>query len=160
MKKTNKSAASPAPATPAKKAAATLPTVAAPAPASKTPLRPQPAVAKLDPVNPPAPASRLASKPASPAPSPATDAGSNLTAITAKIDVGFGNALFIRGEGPGLSWNKGLPLKNTSSDAWTVSFPKATRPIAFKLLVNDETWSQGPDFSADPGAAVTVYPSF
>jgi hypothetical protein len=27
--------------------------------------------------------------------------------ITAKIDVGFGNALFIRGSGAGLSWSKG-----------------------------------------------------
>src|SRR5688572_5617630 len=30
-----------------------------------------------------------------------------VTTITARVDVGFGNALFLRGEGAGLSWNKG-----------------------------------------------------
>jgi hypothetical protein len=30
-----------------------------------------------------------------------------VTTIEAKIDVGFGNNLFVRGEGPGLSWEKG-----------------------------------------------------
>ena len=30
--------------------------------------------------------------------------------IEAKIDVGFGNALYMRGEGLGLSWTQGVPL--------------------------------------------------
>jgi hypothetical protein len=31
-----------------------------------------------------------------------------VTTISASFDVGFGNALYVRGEGAGLSWDKGL----------------------------------------------------
>src|SRR5512136_2511305 len=41
-----------------------------------------------------------------------------LTVIEAKINVGFGNSLFIRGQGAQLSWDKGLPLKCTDSSTW------------------------------------------
>ena len=82
------------------------------------------------------------------------------TAVTAQIDVGFGNTLFIRGEGPGLSWTKGLALKNAGSTEWTISLPRATRPIVFKFLINDEVWSTGEDYQADPGALVVLQPSF
>src|SRR4030095_613806 len=33
-----------------------------------------------------------------------------VTILEAKIDVGYGNTLFIRGEGPGLSWAQGTPM--------------------------------------------------
>lgn len=167
MKKSSKPAASPAPATsrattpapapaaaPAPRKPAAAPAAASPAPAAvKKPVaRANPPAAKVDPVTPPAKAAT--------APAGETVEVPNVTAITAKIDVGFGNALYIRGEGPGLSWNKGLPLKNTGADAWTISLPRSTRPIVFKFLLNDETWSAGADYTADPGASVTVSPSF
>lgn len=167
MKKLSKPAASPAPATPrantpapasaaapaTKKPAAAPAAAPAPAVVKKPAERAKPAAPKLDPVS-PVPAATISTAPAE------KKEGSSLTAITAKIDVGFGNALYIRGEGPGLSWNKGLPLKNTGADEWTISLPKSTRPIVFKFLLNDETWSAGSDFTADPGAAATFSPSF
>src|SRR5579872_5239985 len=36
--------------------------------------------------------------------------GAEPVTIEAKIDVGFGNTLYLRGEGPGLSWTQGVPL--------------------------------------------------
>jgi hypothetical protein len=83
-----------------------------------------------------------------------------LTQITAKIDVGFGNTLYVRGEGPGLSWNKGVALNCASGDTWTISLAGAVRPVVFKVLVNDETWSRGEDYSAKPGVATDIAPTF
>lgn len=80
--------------------------------------------------------------------------------LTAVIDVGFGNALYIRGEGAGLSWDKGVALTNVNSDTWTITFPETAQPIVFKLLVNDLMWSIGEDYVLAPGATVSVSPAF
>ena len=82
------------------------------------------------------------------------------TVITAKVDVGFGNTLFLRGSGPGLSWDKGVPLDCVGGAQWTISLRGAARPVAFKFLLNDERWSVGADYVAAPGIQVTCAPSF
>jgi hypothetical protein len=82
------------------------------------------------------------------------------TVITAHIDVGFGNTLFIRGDGPGLTWTKGVPLGCTSVDRWTISLLVTNRPVVFKLLINDKTWSTGEDYTAQPGGSTVVTPAF
>src|SRR6202000_1769672 len=38
--------------------------------------------------------------------------------IEAKIDVVFGNSLYLRGEGLGLSWNQGVPLTCVDGKTW------------------------------------------
>ncbi len=80
--------------------------------------------------------------------------------VTATIDIGFGNTLFIRGSGAGLSWEKGKPLGYTPGNAWTLVLPAVDKPFAFKFLVNDETWSADPNYEAAPGDTVTVTPVF
>ena len=82
------------------------------------------------------------------------------TTISAKIDVGLGNALFVRGEGPGLSWEKGLAMENVQNDLWRVVIEESARSYTFKFLINDTTWSAGPDFTAACGTSVTVTPEF
>jgi hypothetical protein len=85
--------------------------------------------------------------------------GSRVT-LVAKIDIGFGNKLFVRGSGDGLSWDAGTSLDCTGSDTWTLVLPAVSSPIAFKFLVNDLTWSLGEDYTAAPGDTVTVTPAF
>ncbi len=82
------------------------------------------------------------------------------TVITAKIDIGFGNALFVRGEGAGLSWDRGLPMANLGHDTWQVELGESARPVAFKFLVNDLSWSAGEDYSLAPGASRVFTPTF
>lgn len=89
--------------------------------------------------------------------SAATPAG---TVITARIDIGFGNALHLRGEGPGLSWDKGVPLRCLGDDQWMIEIGETARPVIFKFLVNDLTWSAGPDYIVTPGAAFVAKPDF
>lgn len=86
-------------------------------------------------------------------------ATSKTVTIEAKIDVGFGNALFLRGEGHGLSWNQGIPLTCVDSSTWKWS-GKADDKLKFKLLLNDSVWSKGDDLIAAPGERLEISPSF
>jgi peptidoglycan hydrolase-like protein with peptidoglycan-binding domain len=63
--------------------------------------------------------------------------GATRLIVTAYI--GIGNRLFIRGEGPGLSWDKGVPLQFVSIGKWRWETMDATAPVSFKLYKNDET---------------------
>ena len=82
------------------------------------------------------------------------------TTITAKIDIGFGNLLYLRGEGPGLSWDKGIVMACVCDNEWQSVVAESARPISFKFLVNDLTWNVGEDFAARPGANVVLEPTF
>ncbi len=82
-----------------------------------------------------------------------------VTTIEAKVDVGFGNNLFVRGEGPGLSWDRGVPLKCIDPDTWQWSVP-AGDPLKFKLLLNDAVWAKGEDLVARPGQRLEITPAF
>lgn len=81
------------------------------------------------------------------------------TTIEAHIDVGFGNQLFVRGEGAGLSWEHGVPLKNLDAATWSWTV-QANDKLTFKLLLNDSIWAQGADITAAPGQKVEITPSF
>ena len=61
--------------------------------------------------------------------------GATRLLVTAYI--GIGNRLFIRGQGPGLSWEKGVPLQFVSIGKWRWETTEATAPIAYKLYKND-----------------------
>ncbi len=82
------------------------------------------------------------------------------TFISARADIGFGNHLYIRGEGPGLSWDHGLALDCAAADLWSATIKGATSAVTFKVLVNDLSWSTGNDYVVEPGQSVTVVPSF
>jgi hypothetical protein len=83
-----------------------------------------------------------------------------VTTISALVDVGFGNALYLRGEGPGLNWEKGVLMNCAASDQWTLTLAESARPVVFKFLLNDETWCAGDDLVAEPGATVSFMPEF
>ncbi len=82
------------------------------------------------------------------------------TTIVAAIDVGFGNSLAIRGEGPGLSWEAGVPLECSADDRWTITLPETSHPIICKFLINDITWCAGEDYTVLPGSSVVLSPTF
>jgi len=82
-----------------------------------------------------------------------------LTTIDVKRDVGFGNAVFMRGQGAGLTWERGLPLVCVDAQTWRWS-GMAKDPITFKLLLNDTIWSAGNDLKIAPGQRMEVAPEF
>ena len=83
-----------------------------------------------------------------------------ITTIQARIDVGLGNSIFIRGQGDGLSWDKGLPLRCVDGSAWVWSTKQAKGKIVFKLLLNDQLWAKGEDVVVEAGRKIEVIPKF
>jgi len=104
----------------------------------------------------PAPVTKTASPEAKQASGGAT---SKSVTIEAKIDVGFGNTLYLRGEGQGLSWNQGIPLTCVDGATWKWT-GEAKDQLKFKLLLNDAVWCQGEDLVAAPGQKLEISPAF
>lgn len=82
------------------------------------------------------------------------------TVITAKIDIGFGNTLYLRGEGAGLSWDAGVALDCVADDQWSITLPGTGKAVVYKFLVNDLSWSEGADYVTESGAKVVLKPTF
>jgi hypothetical protein len=61
-----------------------------------------------------------------------------LTRLLVTAYIGIGNKLFVRGEGPGLTWDHGVPLQFVSIGKWRWESADATAPITLKLYKNDE----------------------
>lgn len=99
-------------------------------------------------------------KPAKSSPQAKAKPSAVTTTIVAAIDVGFGNHLTLRGDGPGLSWEAGVPLECLSDDRWSITLPETTQPIICKFLLNDTTWSAGEDYTILPGSSVVLSPIF
>lgn len=144
-----KTAAKPA----AKPAAAKKKATPAAAPVEVKPAAAKPVAAKKA-VTKKAVAPKKVATPAKPVPTAAP------TKIVAKIDIGFGNTLFIRGEGPGLSWDSGLAMTPVAGDEWSVEITGAKAAVIFKLLVNDLSWSVGEDYTVAAGTSIEITPSF
>jgi len=103
---------------------------------------------------------RIKVKPTHPAAPGKFQALRPVTTIEANVDVGFGNRLFIRGQGDGLSWEKGLPLTCQEASRWVWSSEHARGQVMFKLLLNDERWAQGEDVKVEAGETIEVVPVF
>ncbi len=80
------------------------------------------------------------------------------TKVVAQIDVGFGNSLYIRGNGAGLSWEQGK-LMSWSDGAWSWSSP-SKQDLEFKVLVNDQTWANGDNCTVKAGQTISFVPQF
>jgi D-alanyl-D-alanine carboxypeptidase len=82
------------------------------------------------------------------------------TSIIARVDVGFGNSLYVRGQGAGLSWDQGVLLDNVSPYEWTFSSTQAKGDVTFKFLINDEAWADGENLTVAAGGTSISSPVF
>jgi hypothetical protein len=78
------------------------------------------------------------------------------TRLLATAYIGIGNKLFIRGEGPGLSWNKGVPMQFVSIGKWGWATNDATAPVRCELYKNDETAALTGEVVLDPGKHIEI----
>ncbi len=92
-------------------------------------------------------------------PRPAADREPQLTTVIAKVDVGWGNSVYIRGEGGGLSWNSGR-LMDWNNDSWTWSTTAAVTGLTFKFILNDEQWAEGENLTVPSGGTSVSTPEF
>jgi len=147
---------------------------ASPAPPA-TPPQDAPAPLAAPATEPPAPRKRAPRKPASDAgpdlilesppgpaaPEAAEAAADGATRLVVTAYIGIGNRLFIRGSGPGLSWEKGVPLAFVSIGKWRWETGEASAAVKFKLYKNDEIECTAlGERSVEPGAQQNLTAAF
>lgn len=101
---------------------------------------------------------QIAPDEAAPTKSVSADGATRLL-VTAYI--GIGNRLFIRGDGPGLSPDKGIPLQFVSIGKWRWETSEASGAVRVRLFKNDETECSGlGEIALDPGQQTEVTANF
>jgi hypothetical protein len=83
------------------------------------------------------------------------------TRLIATAYIGIGQKLYLRGDGPGLSWEKGVPLQFVSIGKWLWQTADAKAPFTAKLYKNDqvECTSLG-EITLEPGSLNEVNAGF
>ena len=82
-------------------------------------------------------------------------------ATTVRVHYPAGShTLAIRGDGAGLTWDAGQPFAAGPDDTYSFTVADLAAPLEFKPLVDDATWSRGPNYKVAPGTTVDVYPHF
>ncbi|MDR1497107.1 MAG: hypothetical protein LBS59_01650 [Puniceicoccales bacterium] len=117
----------------------------------------KPAVAEQTPAKAPAKKSEIIVKNAPPekkVPLP------RVTTIVANIDVGWGNQVFLRGEGGGLSWDYGVPMTCRDNNEWVWVSAVNESSFVFKFVLNDIFWEQSENRSVNGGEVFTTIPLF
>ena len=70
------------------------------------------------------------------------------------------HAITIRGSSGGLNWNTGSATTEAGSDTYTYTIDGLAATIEWKPLLDDTTWSRGPNYHLAPGATLDVWPHF
>ena len=98
-------------------------------------------------------------------PADAADAGDDLqpqTTLRVHYPAGA-HKLTLRGDAAKLSWSKGTALTDAGGDTWvftTRSLSTKAGALHFKPLLDDATWSRGPNCAVSVGGTVDVWPRF
>jgi len=82
------------------------------------------------------------------------------TRLTAYVLIGIGNKPYLRGEGPGLSEARGVPMEFVEIGKWAWTAPETAKPISCRILKNDEIPAEGEPITLQPGESVEVTPRF
>ena len=90
------------------------------------------------------------------APAEAAASSDGATRLLATAYIGIGNKLFIRGDGPGLSWDKGVPMQFVSIGKWGWATHDAAAPVRCTLYKNDDTAALTGEITLEPGKHVEV----
>lgn len=80
--------------------------------------------------------------------------------VRVKYDCGLPNHLAIRGEGAGLSWDKGSVLKNQDRDVWSFEIISKEPEVEFKVLLNDQVFEIGNNHVVKMGEDIEIFPRF
>ena len=75
-------------------------------------------------------------------------------------NVGLGNYIYIRGDGPELSWEKGTQLELTEIGKWQWKVENVEQPAVCRVYKNDEVSAYGDDIEVPIGLKVEVFPIF
>jgi hypothetical protein len=86
--------------------------------------------------------------------------GYQVSRVEVEYDAGFGNQLYIRGEGGNLSWEKGIPMTNVDATHWAWETKSSFESCMFKILLNDVQYEVGENHSLTCGGTLRYTPRF
>lgn len=107
----------------------------------------------------------LAGEPTTPPPDKeeevtAKKAPGGMTTVIAKVMIGIGNKPFVRGEGPGLSWEEGVPMNFLEIGKWAWSPSRKNASVTIQIYRNDEDPDQSGKHEIKPGEKFELTPDF
>lgn len=82
------------------------------------------------------------------------------TTLVATAFIGASNKLFLRGEGPGLTWEEGVPMQFVEIGKWSWTTTEASGPIRLRVMKNDEEEDKAGVLILEPGQTLEVRPDF
>ncbi len=88
------------------------------------------------------------------------DAGTVIT-TTLRVKYPAGTrSVFVRGSVAPFSWTVGLPMQKVDDETWTLSVTARVGDLEWKPLLDDTTWSKGPNYRGREGTTTQVAPRF
>jgi hypothetical protein len=85
----------------------------------------------------------------------------SVSTLTANVLIGIGNKPFVRGTGPGLSLDKGVPMEFVEIGQWRWVAPSVGKePVTIRIFKNDEIAAAGEDIVLRSGQTIEVSPVF
>ena len=82
------------------------------------------------------------------------------TSVVANVMIGIGNKPYLRGEGPGLSWDEGVPMNFIEIGKWSWSPPQKNASLTVQLYRNDEDPDQSGKIKVKAGEKIEITPNF
>lgn len=86
--------------------------------------------------------------------------GGNSITLIAHLNIDISSTPFVRGEGAGLSWNEGAPMKFIEIGKWEFKIDKATEAASCHIFKDDVLAAKGDDIVINVGERSEVYPVF
>jgi len=96
--------------------------------------------------------------PAEPKSKPAKAKGA--TTLIAQVLIGIGNKPYVRGSGPGLSEEEGVPMEFLEIGKWQWVAPDSGEPVTVRIYKNDEIPAEGDPVEIPAGQRRSVAPKF
>jgi predicted alpha/beta superfamily hydrolase len=82
------------------------------------------------------------------------------TLTTIRVVYPDGARVTIRGSGGPLTWDIGASTLPDGSSGYVLQTTDITEPVEWKPLLDDATWSRGPNYHVEPGQTVEISPRF
>ncbi|MGA1116203.1 MAG: hypothetical protein ACO3UY_06965 [Opitutales bacterium] len=82
------------------------------------------------------------------------------TTVVANVMIGIGNKPYLRGEGPGLSWDEGVAMNFIEIGKWAWSPPRKNASLTVQVYRNDQDPDQGGKVEIRPGEKIEITPEF
>jgi hypothetical protein len=82
------------------------------------------------------------------------------TTVVANVMIGIGNKPFLRGEGPGLSWDEGVSMNFIEIGKWAWSPPRKNASLTVQIYRNDQDPDKSGKVEVKPGQKLEITPDF